>query len=183
MLLCRSDHSAEHTSCFRAGCLEVISWNCSERTSRSITGMTSRYAASAIAGRPRKPTKQEHRRLPLSNSLPPSRAATRSTGSRPRFGITRRISFSGWKRDDSSPTPAGITETAGGFGADEDRRNAQGPGHQGRRRETAVSRIGLECQQHTAAEPSVTCPARRLERSRRRRGRYGMGLRVVFQPV
>src|ERR1039458_7812230 len=47
--------------------------------------MTSRCAASATAGRPRRPTKRERKRLPLSNSLPLLRAATRSTGSRPRF--------------------------------------------------------------------------------------------------
>jgi hypothetical protein len=35
------------------------------------------------------------------------------------------------------------------FGADEDRGNAHGLGHQERRRETAVSRIGLEWQQRT----------------------------------
>ena len=48
------------------------------------------------------------------NSLPRSRAAIRSTASRPRFVNTRRISSNGRTRDGSSPTPAGITETAGG---------------------------------------------------------------------
>jgi hypothetical protein len=57
-----------------------------------------------------RPTKRERKRLPLSNSLPLLRAATRSTGSRPRFVNTRRISFNGWKRDGSRPTAADITD-------------------------------------------------------------------------
>jgi hypothetical protein len=55
------------------------------------------------------------RRLPLLNSPPLLRAATRSIGSRPRFVNTRRISFNGWKRDGSRPTAAAITETAGDY--------------------------------------------------------------------
>lgn len=78
-------------------------------------------------GQPKRPTKGERKRLLLSNSLPQSRAATRSTNSRPRFVNARSISFNGWKRTARVRQPPLLQKRVAIVGSENNRRNAHGP--------------------------------------------------------